>query len=272
MFEKEAETMKKTIWIGLIIMLTMFLVAGCRGTRGEGTQPKKTISVFAGAGLKEALPRVAERYTRSHPDVKISFNFAASGTLQKQIEQGAPADVFVCPGDKQLAALAGEKLVDDATGVKIVGDRLVLVVPKDSDKVKGFADLARADVGKIGIGAPNIVPAGEFAKEVLVNMGLWNGVRRKLVLAKDVQQVKAYVETGNVDAGLVYRSTAAGSSGITIVAEAPQTMHQAIWFKGAVVSGSREKETALDFLHYLRSVEASQVFTEYGFTPLPARK
>jgi molybdate transport system substrate-binding protein len=224
--------------------------------------------VFAGAGLKDALPEVAELYRRQHPGTKVSFNFAGAGTLQKQVEQGAPADVVIFPGERQMNALEKEGLIDRTTRKKILADKLVLITPKGGEKVKGFADLASPGVGKVAIGDPATVPAGEWAKETLVNLGLWDKVQPKLVLAKDVQQVKAYVETGSVDAGLVWRSTAVASPKVRIAAEAPAKAHRPIFFTGAVVGSSKEKETALDFLNYLASPEAAAVFARHGFTPL----
>ncbi|NHM28873.1 molybdate ABC transporter substrate-binding protein [Desulfofundulus sp. TPOSR] len=253
----------------LVAGLLIGVVSGC-GTPGaeQKTSPAPELMVFAGAGLKDALPEVANLYLQSHPGIKISFNFAGSGTLQKQIEQGAPADIVIFPGEKQMDTLEKESLIDKATRRKILADKLVIITPKESGKVKDFAGLASPGVGKVSIGDPAIVPAGEWAKETLVNLGLWDKVNVKLVLAKDVQQVKTYVETGNVDAGLVWRSTAATSSKIRIAAEAPEEACRPVFFTGAVAGNSKEKETALDFLNYLAGPEAAGVFARYGFTPL----
>jgi molybdate transport system substrate-binding protein len=245
------------------------LLVGCGTSRtAREATPAAEIMVFAGAGLKDTLPEVAELYRRQHPEAKVSFNFAGSGTLQKQIEQGAPADIVIFPGKKQLDALEKEGLIDKATRKKILADKLVLITPKGEEKVKSFADLASPGVGKVAIGDPATVPAGEWAKETLVNLGLWEKVQPKLVLAKDVQQVKAYVETGSVDVGLVWRSTAVTTAKVRIAAEAPEKAHRPIFFTGAVVGSSKEKETALDFLNYLAGPEAAAVFARHGFTPL----
>lgn len=262
--------MKKPGGILLLVAgLLIGVVSGC-GTPGaeQKTSPAPELMVFAGAGLKDALPEVANLYLQNHPGIKISFNFAGSGTLQKQIEQGAPADIVIFPGEKQMDALEKESLIDKATRRKILADKLVIITPKESGKVKDFAGLASPGVGKVSIGDPAIVPAGEWAKETLVNLGLWDKVNVKLVLAKDVQQVKTYVETGNVDAGLVWRSTAATSSKIRIAAEAPEEACRPVFFTGAVAGNSKEKETALDFLNYLAGPEAAGVFARCGFTPL----
>ncbi|MDI6710072.1 MAG: molybdate ABC transporter substrate-binding protein [Bacillota bacterium] len=262
--------MRKRAWlfVGLIGLLAGLLV-GCGTPRtAREAAPAREIAVYAGAGLRDALPEVADLYRRQHPGTKVSFNFAGAGTLQKQVEQGAPGDIVIFPGEKQMSALEKEGLIDKATRKRILADKLVLITPEDGQKVKGFADLTSPDVGRVSIGDPAIVPAGEWAKEALVNLGLWDKVQPKLVLAKDVQQVRTYVETGNVDAGLVWRSTAAVSPKVRIAAEAPEKTHRPIFFTGAVVGGSKEKEAALDFLNYLTGPEAAGVFARYGFTAL----
>lgn len=263
--------MRKRAWlcVSLIGLLAAGLLVGCGTPRSaREAAPAREIMVFAGAGLKDALPEVADLYRRQHPGTQVSFNFAGAGTLQKQIEQGAPADIVIFPGKKQLDALEKEGLIDKATRKKILADKLVLITPKGEERVKGFADLALPGIGRVSIGDPATVPAGEWAKEALVNLGLWEKVQPKLVLAKDVQQVRAYVETGNVDAGLVWRSTAVSSPKIRIAAEAPAKAHRPIFFTGAVVGNSKKKETALDFLNHLAGSEAARVFARHGFTPL----
>lgn len=262
--------MRKRLGLVMVIgLLAAGLLVGCGTPRtAREAAPTQEIVVFAGAGLKDALAEVADLYRRQHPGTKVSFNFAGAGTLQKQVEQGTPADVVIFPGERQMNALEKEKLIDRTTRKKILADKLVLITPKDVKKVKGFTDLASPGVGRVSIGDPATVPAGEWAKETLVNLGLWDKVQPKLVLARDVQQVRAHVETGNVDAGLVWRSTAVASPKVRIAAEAPAKAHRPIFFTGAVLSNIRQKEAAAAFLRYLTGPEAAVVFARRGFTPL----
>ncbi|AFK87230.1 molybdate ABC transporter substrate-binding protein [Thermoanaerobacterium saccharolyticum] len=260
----------------IFILLILLLFGGCgqekENMSSNKTENTKNIMVFAGAGLKDALPEVAKKYNRLHPDIKISFNFAGLGVLQQQIEQGASCDILLGPGEKQWNTLRSENLIDKLTEKKILSDKMVLVTPKESQKVKSFQDLTLPDVDKIAIGDPALVPGGEWAKDVLTNLGLWDKVSSKIILAKDVQEIRGYIETGNVDAGLLWKSNTTNNNKIRIVADAPENSCPPIFFRGAVINSSQEKETALDFLNYLKSQEASQVFKKYGYVPLDQKQ
>jgi len=251
------------ILIGLTLFLTLIIItAGCQ--KKESVE----LTVFSGAGLKDILPQITNEYTRKHPEIKVSINFASTGTLQKQIEQGAYADLLILPGIKQLAALEAKETVDKSTRQDIVSDEIVLVVPSDDQKIKDFTDLTAPEVTKICLGEPVTVPAGEFAKETLVYLKLWNKLQTRLILAKDVRQVLTYVETGNVDAGLVYNSTARAApdpAKIKVVAKATPEMHKPIIFKAVLLKGTKEREKALDLLHFLAGPEAMKIFEKNGF-------
>ncbi|QSZ26874.1 molybdate ABC transporter substrate-binding protein [Aceticella autotrophica] len=270
----------KIKWIFLLAcgLLTLLFFGGC-GQEKTNTPADKTknantksIMIFAGAGLKDALPEVSKKYSQIHPDVKFSFNFAGLGTLQQQIEQGAYCDILIGPGEKQWNTLRSENLIDKATEKKILSDKLVLITPKDSQKVKSFEDLTSPEVNKIAMGDPAVVPGGEWAKKALTSLGLWDKVKSKLIFAKDIQEIRAYVETGNVDAGFIWKSNTTNDNKIRIAAEAPENSCPPVFFRGAVINNSKEKETALDFLNYLKGQEASKIFKKYGFIPLEQKQ
>ncbi|SNX53343.1 molybdate ABC transporter substrate-binding protein [Thermoanaerobacterium sp. RBIITD] len=270
--------MRNIKWISILVcgLLTLLLFGGCSQEKANipsnKTVNSKNIMVFAGAGLTDALPEISKKYSQLHPDVKISFNFAGLGTLQQQIEQGAPCDILLGPGEKQWNTLRSENLIDKATEKKILSDKLVLITPKDSQKVKSFEDLALPEVNKIAIGDPAVVPGGEWAKKALTSLGLFEKVNSKFILAKDVQQVRTYVETENVDAGFIWKSNATNDNKIRVAAEVPENSCPPIFFRGAVINNSKEKETALDFLNYLKGQEASEIFKKYGFVPLDQKQ
>ncbi|HAG08650.1 MAG TPA: molybdate ABC transporter substrate-binding protein [Desulfotomaculum sp.] len=251
----------------LLLGITLFLTLMITTISCQKKEPVE-LTVFSGAGLKDILPQITNEYSKKQPEIKININFASSGTLQKQIEQGAYADLLILPGIKQLAALEAKDLVDKSTRRDIVADEIVLVVPSDGQKIKGFTDLTAPEVTKICLGEPTTVPAGEFAKETLVNLKLWDKLQPKLILAKDARQVLTYVETGNVDAGLVYSSTAAAAPApakIKVVAKADPELHKPITQKAILLNGTKEKEKALDLLHFLSGPEAMEIFQKYGF-------
>ncbi|UWG97064.1 molybdate ABC transporter substrate-binding protein [Dehalobacter sp. DCM] len=255
--------------VGLILCLVL---SGCSnsGKTPSGAQAnnsdsgqKKEIIIMAAASLKGALTEIETDYESKNSGIDLTFSFASSGTLQQQIEQGAPADVFVSAGKKQMDALEDGNLLVSGTRLDLLGNDLVLIVGKDNTTITRFEDLSKAS--KIGMGTPESVPAGKYAKESLTHMGLYDQLQSKLVLAKDVNQVLTYVESGNVDAGFVYTSDAMSSDKVKTVATAPAESHSAITYPGAVIAASKNQTEAKAFLDYLSSSEAKTIFKAYGF-------
>lgn len=247
----------------------LFIVAATAGCGTAGGQPKTeaeqvSLTISAAASLQDALNELKTIYAEQHPDVAITYNFAASGTLQKQIEEGAPADLFISAGKKQMDALAEKGLIVDASRKDLLGNELVLIAKNDSTLTE-FDGLTDPGVAKISIGTPESVPAGKYAQEALTSLELWDKLQPKLVLAKDVRQVLTYVETGNVDAGLVYRSDALMGKEIKVVAAAPAESHKPIVYPMAVINSTKHQPETEAFAAFLSGDEAARVFTEYGF-------
>jgi len=224
------------------------------------------LNVSAALGLKEALLDIRTEYESNHPNVKIIYNLAAAGVLQSQIEQGAPSDIFISAANKQVNALAEKNLVDAGTRKNLVSNELVLIVPKESSLgLTSFNDLTQNSVTHYGLGEPDTVPAGQYGMEVMKHLGIWEEVKSKAVLAKDVRTILSYVETGNADAGIVFSTVAATSDNIKIVATAPKDSHEPIVFPGVVLTNSKHHKIAQDFLNYLTSPAGMKVFRKYGF-------
>ena len=259
--------MKKYLTLTAIMLFMAFVFTGCGNAKKETSSEPVNLLVSAGAGFKDAGEKLKENYIQKHADVKISYNFASSGTLQKQIEEGAPTDLFISAAEAQVIALSQKGLIEEGSRKDLLGNELVLIAGKDS-KITGFSDLASDNLNKISIGTPETVPAGMYAKETLTNLKLWDKVQPKLVLAKDVRQVLTYVETGNVDAGLVYHSDAIKGKEIKIVAVAPDDSHSPIIFTMAVIKSSKHLKEVNDFAAFLLSDEAKKVYVKYGFKPL----
>lgn len=266
--------MKKTSYslaLFLLLLFSFFTLTGCSSQQdarqSKQPQPKIAITVAAAASLQDAANELKDLYEEKHSDINITYNFASSGTLQKQIEEGAPADLFISAGKKQMDALQEQGLIVDSTRQDLLGNSLVLIAPKNSG-LSNFEGLTDPAVNKISIGTPETVPAGKYAQETLGNLNLWDKIQAKLVLAKDVRQVLTYVETGNVDAGLVYNSDTVGAKEIKIVAQAPPESHKAIVYPMAIVKSSQQQQAAGNFASFLGSAEAAQVFAKYGFEPL----
>jgi molybdate transport system substrate-binding protein len=223
------------------------------------------ITVSAAASLKNALTAIRGKFERAHPDVAVALNFGASGTLELQILEGAPVDVFLSASPEEMNALAAKGMLRKGTRVALLRNELVLIVPRNSGGVTGFKDLTRPGVRVVAMGDPRGVPAGSYAKQVLQALGLYEAVRRKAVLGTDVRQVLADVETGSAEAGLVYATDAAISPRVRVVAEAPPGTHRPIVYPAAVLGSSAHPAAAQEFIGYLRSDTAREVFRRYGF-------
>lgn len=252
------------------ILFVALLVTGCGGATGTQQAASQTeaieLNISAAVSMKDALAEIQANYQAKHPNVKILYNLGASGSLQQQIEQGAPADIFISAAPKQMNELEAENLINKATRRNLVENKLVLIVPKNSTlAIDKFEDLAQTSVQKWSMGEPSVVPAGQYSQEVLKKLGIWNDVKAKAVLAKDVRTVLAYVETGNVEAGIVYKTDAASSDKVKIVATASEGMHQPILYPIAILSATKQAKTAEDFLTYLTSSESAAIFEKYGF-------
>jgi len=262
---------KKPLFLAGLILIMAAVIAGCGGGKQPGAtaEPVK-LTVSAAASLTDALGELKTIYEKQRDNVIITYNFGASGPLQKQIEEGAPVDLFISAGKSQMDTLAGKGLIHEESRKDLLGNELVLIAGKDSS-LSGFDGLAGADVSKIAVGVPESAPAGMYARETLTAMKLWDKVQPKLVLAKDVRQVLRYVETGNVDAGLVYRSDAMTSDKVKVVAAAPDDSHKPIVYPMAVIKSTKHQKEAGDFTSFLQGGEASRVFGKYGFKTMGTR-
>ena len=254
----------------LSAMLITSLIAGCGGEKqvAPATPPPKIeMNISAAVSLKDALEEIRKNYEAKNPNIKLIYNLGASGALQKQIEQGAPADIFMSAAPKQMNDLEGKNLVNKATRKNLVENKLVIIVPKESTiTISKYEDLTKDEVQKISIGETASVPAGQYAQEVLKKLEIWDKVKDKAVLAKDVRTVLTYVETGNVEAGIVYKTDAASSNKIKVAASAPEGSHQPIVYPVAVLSGTKQPKAAEDFLTYLSTPECKTIFEKYGFS------
>ncbi|MGG3469417.1 molybdate ABC transporter substrate-binding protein [Neobacillus pocheonensis] len=265
--------MKKVYPLFLLLFLTL---AGCSSneqgkqpTEKKQTAPEKKVelTVSAAASLQDALTEITSNFNKKHGNIKINYNFGASGALQQQISQGAPVDLFFSAAEDKFDTLVNDGLIDKKNGIDLVGNELVLVVPKESAKgIHTIEDMKKAD--KISLGTPESVPAGAYAKEVLGKLNIWSIVEGKIVYAKDVRQVLTYVETGNVDAGMVYKTDALTSSKVKIAATADEKTHTPIIYPVGVIKASTHQKEDMLFYDYLQTKEAMKVFEKYGFKGL----
>jgi molybdate transport system substrate-binding protein len=242
-----------------VAMLLLCALAGCRGSH------QTVLIVSAAASLTDAIQEIEAGYGHDHPNVELRNNFGSSGTLAGQIEEGAPVDVFLSAASKPMDDLEARGLIVAGSRRDLLRNSLVLIVPRGSH-LGGFKELEDASVRTIALGDPESVPAGRYGKETLVALHLMDSVQRKLVLAKDVRQVLAYVETGNADAGLVYATDAAISSNVRVAATAPESSHDPIVYPAAAVASGHHEAAAREFVEYLESAAAKAAFEKRGFT------
>jgi molybdate transport system substrate-binding protein len=257
------------LWVWM--MAAFVVVVSCTPTTPESTSQETPaaleLTISAAASLQDALNTIQPSYETANPGVNLVYNFGSSGSLQQQIEQGAPVDVFLSAAPKQMNALAEKGLILEDTRKELLKNTIVLVTPLDKSDVARFADLGKETVSKISIGDPASVPAGQYSKETLESLGLYKNVQSKIVFAKDVRQVLSYVETGNVDAGLVYNSDAQISDQVQVIATASEDSHSPIIYPGAVIADSDNPDAATAVLDYLTGEEAIAIFKRYGFLP-----
>ncbi|MDF9406847.1 MAG: Molybdate-binding periplasmic protein precursor [Pelotomaculum sp. PtaB.Bin013] len=257
--------MKKPVLFLGIILIIMMVVTGCgSGKELENRAGTVSLTISAATSLKDAAEELKTIYVKQRPGIAIIYNFAASGTLQKQIEEGAPVDIFISAGKSQMDALAEKCLIVDNSRRDLLGNELVLIARKDSN-LTGFESLIGKSVAKISIGTPETVPAGKYAKEALTTLKLWDEIETKLVLAKDARQVLTYIESGNVDAGIVYRSDVLAGRDIKIVAAVPEGTHEPIIYPMAVIKTAKYQKEAEELAAFLLSDEVARVFEKYNF-------
>lgn len=223
------------------------------------------ILVAAAASLKNAMEEIQKMYVTKHPNVTITFTFGGSGALQEQIEQGAPVDVFMSAALKQMTALEDENLIVKETKKDLLENKVVLIVPKDSELgITSFEDITKAPL--IALGDPASVPVGQYAEEVFTSLGILDKIKDKVTYAKDVTEVLTWISTGNADAGVVYATDAMSKDDVTVIIEAPAGSCSKVIYPVAVVEGSKVVDEATEFVEYLATPEAMEVFVKYGFT------
>lgn len=268
---KERKERMKKAKILFAISLLLLVFSGCsKNTQGNNPKDEKKIelTVSAAASLQDALNDIKANFEKEYVDVKINFNFGASGALQQQIIQGAPVDLFFSAAEDKFDGLVEKGLIEKKKGIDLIGNELVLVVPKNSSKgIKTFEDLNKLE--KISIGTPEAVPAGQYAKETLESLKIWKAVEPKLIYAKDVRQVLTYVETGNVDAGIVYKTDALHSSKVMMVAAAEENTHTPIIYPVGIIKKSIHTKEAKLFYDYLQTKKSIAILKKYGFSKIP---
>lgn len=226
------------------------------------------LSVFAAASLSDALREISTAYEKERGD-RIVLNLGASSMLARQIQEGAPADLFLSADEEKMIGLEKRKLLLPGTRKSVLSNTLVIVVPEDSSlKIAGPRDLAGSSIRALALAEPQTVPAGIYAKQYLRKLGLWSKVIDRVVPTENVRAALAAVASGNVDAGIVYKTDAQIAKRVRIAWEVPRAEGPVISYPFAALAGSARPDAARKLLSYLESPAAIAVFRKYGFLVL----
>ncbi|MEL7649334.1 MAG: molybdate ABC transporter substrate-binding protein [Sedimentibacter sp.] len=273
--------MKKVISLILCICL-VFSLAGCsskpsandantaQSTESKPAEDTKTeettILLAAAASLKNCLDKdIIPMFTEKYPEIKVEATYDSSGKLQTQIEEGAEVDVFMSAAMKQMNALNEKGLIAENSVVKLLENKIVLIVPEGSNlDISSFEDILKAE--KIAVGDPASVPAGQYSKEAFENLKIWDKVSEKSSLGTNVTEVLNWVAEGSADAGVVYSTDAASNDKVKVVVEAPEGSVSKVIYPVGIVKATKNEDAAKKLIEFLQSGESLKVFESYGFS------
>lgn len=257
--------MKKLFTVLVVLALLLGMTACGSAAASEPTE----LTISAAASLTDVMAEIAELYKEEAPNTTLTITYGASGSLMTQIQEGAPTDVFISAAQKQMDTLEEAGLIIDDSRIDLLENKVVLIVPSSSDSsITSFEDLATDQVEKVAIGDPSSVPAGQYAQAVLTNLGIFDEVDAKAVYGTDVRQVLSWVESGDVDAGIVYATDAMTTDLVTVVTQADEGLHDPIIYPAAIIADTENQDAAQAFLEFLTTEDVSALFEKYGFTPL----
>ena len=255
---------KRGLIVGIVTASLLLSLVACQSNNSG----KTTITLSVAASLKEAMEDIQREFEAENPDIKLQINLGASGALAKQIEQGAPVDIFFSAGIKQMEDLKASNHVSGENIKNILENKLVLITSKENDIVTSFENLTSDEIEKLAVGESESVPVGQYTMEVLDNLNLVDRLADKFVYAKDVREVLTWVETRNADAGIVYETDAKISSGVKIVEVAKEGLHKPVIYPIAAISASENLEEAQKLIEYIQEEKSEAIFERYGFSPV----
>ena len=257
--------MRRFLIAGLLIVFAL------SGRIAAAADDPGTVLVFGAASLTNVLDDLSLAFT-AKTRIPVTSSFAASSVLAKQIEAGAPADVFFSADLEWMDYLEQRRLLRPGARHNVVGNRLVLIAPADSQvtvKIRKGVDLSPAlgPQGRLAMGDPDSVPAGKYARAALQHLGVWDAVSGKIVGAENVRAALAFVARGEAPLGIVYETDALAEKKVRIIDEFPADTHPAITYPIALTAHSGK--AAQQFVDFVRTAPAAQIFRKYGFEPLP---
>ncbi len=257
------------IQLGRVILATVASIL-MLGSVSCGDDAEEPILVFAAASLADPLTELADRF-EDETGIRSDLNFAGSNALARQIVAGAPADLFLSAGASPVDLLVEEGLAAESDVRELLGNELVVVTGSDSPDIDSLESLLDGEVTRVAVVDPGLGPAGRYAEQALRSGGTWDALLPKVVMASDVRAVLSYVEAGNADAGIVYRTDAATVPELCVAFAVPSDLHSPISYLGVVPTEADGSEAASMMLEFLTSEAASREFGRSGFLEVPSR-
>ncbi|WP_226035439.1 molybdate ABC transporter substrate-binding protein [Aquibacillus saliphilus] len=263
------ENKRYYLYFAVIIFILLLLTACSSSQQSNNDDEQVELTISAAASMMDVLEEIRVDFEEEHNDINLLYNFGSSGSLQQQIAHGAPVDLFISANLQRFNSLLDQGFISSNYHKEMVGNELVLIQPNSGDvRLSSFSDLLNEEVKKVAIGIPETVPAGYYAKEYLEKQKLYNKLKDKFIPGKDVRQVLNYVETGNTDAGIVYRTDALHSKSVQVVTTANKQDHTPIIYPVGILEDSNHKEAAMLFFDYVTNSDSLEIFKEYGFSPI----
>ncbi|OIU68729.1 molybdate ABC transporter substrate-binding protein [Rossellomorea aquimaris] len=238
----------------------IILFAGAAGCQSDEKE-EAVITIGAAASLKSSLLELQQQFEREHEEVKLSFHFGSTGAIRKQVEQGAPIDVFLAASKDDYESLYRQGLVNK--GDRLVGNRVVAVTNKP-EEIQSLKDVWKSDQ-KVVIGNPATVPVGRYAKELLVKRGQWEEAESRLIYGKDARHVLMLMDQGAASVGLIYNSDVEFQQDLHIIDFFEEYPQEETGYYGAGVKRSKHQDASNEFLDFLESKEAKEIFKKEGF-------
>lgn len=262
--------MRRKILLTGAIAAVLAMMTACQGTGAAKTEAAsqgetQKLTIAAAASLETCLrDELIPMFEKQNPGITIEGTYDSSGKLQTQIEEGAGIDVFFSAAEKQMDALMEKGLIQEGSVKNLLENRIVFIVPKgDEGNYSSFEDIAKAE--NVAVGDPDSVPVGQYSKEALKNLGLWDQILAKASLGTNVTEVLGWVAEGSARAGIVYATDAAQTDRVAVVAEAPEGCVKKAVYPVGIVRDCENPDGAQKFVEFLGSSEAMAIFVKNGF-------
>lgn len=254
----------RVVGILLLVSISMLIASACAAANDDD----RKVVVFAAASLGHVFHDIQKEFETATSN-QLSISYGASQTLAQQISSGAPADIFISAGKSPVNFLVERNRLASEP-VNLLTNQLVVVVRQNLEtRISSVKDLANSHViRRIALADPELAPAGQYARESLTTLGLWNNIQNKLITGTDVRSTLAYIESGNADVALVYATDAKLARNVKVLDIVPYESHTPIVYPAALIKGSQNSLAALKFLAFLKDRQTQKIFSSYGFIPM----